>query len=157
MARYLLLRMLCCQVRFAFMFHTFLISLKIRGQIFGGWCDRYALLINLNVRFDQHFTTRNQTVSILANITSHKYQLMKQQSHRKYTSTGKGVGLTDLLWYVFAQQCATFTYFYQPQGMYHVSIFIYYNCYKLVIISRQEINVIKLRKEFGYVLNIGIC
>ena len=98
-------------------------------------------------RFDQHFTSRNQTVSILANITSHKYQLMKQQSHRKYISTGKGLGLTDLLWYLFAQQCATFTYFYQPQGMYHVSIFIYYNCYKLFIISRQEINVVKLRKR----------
>ena len=53
-------------------------------------------------RFDQHFTSRNQTVSILANITSDKYQLMKQQSHRKFSSTGKGVGLTDLLWYVFA-------------------------------------------------------
>ena len=106
-----------------------------------------SLCILIIRRFDQHFTSRNQTVSILANITSHKYQLMKQQSHRKYTSTGKGVGLTDLLWYVFAQQCATFTYFYQPQGMYHVSIFIYYNCYKLFIISRQEINVVKLRKR----------
>jgi len=57
------------------MFHTFFISLKIRGQIFGGWCVRFALLINSKVMIKYvpmhidtfmtlHFTTRNQTVSI---------------------------------------------------------------------------------------------